>query len=314
MRPYAPWVLASSLACAGTTGSAPPGASSSTGADDGPASSDADSSPIDTSSCAVCSESSGGATTSTTTTSSGTTAAAPVFDVGVMPDAPPAERCVQCEIALMTTQSNAMHTLVGMPLFLEAELDAHLVFGLAQADAGRVAFSGDANVLYREGTCPLWPWLGATGVVEPRVLCIGADWPCHGETGPPNPPLEINALTMYPGTLDYGGFQLPPEYADDPVLLRADYDLVVYIAVRDYATDGMWSFEASQVETLEAYVRDAGGGLYLAGEYWGAMMQVHIDSLNAFAAPFAVEFEQLSLDWGPAGAMVEIDCFPEPAG
>lgn len=44
------------------------------------------------------------------------------------------------------------------------------------------------------------------------------------------------------------------------------------------------------------------------------MMQAHLDSLDAFAAPFEVEFEQLSLDWGPAGAMVEIDCFPEPAG
>lgn len=237
----------------------------------------------------------------------------PVFDLGIMPDAPPPEACLRCEIALSTTQSNALHTTAGMPLFVSAELAGDVVFGLADADAGRLAFSGDGNVIYREGTCPLWEWLGATGVAPPRVLCIGAEWPCSGLTGG-EPPLEINALHEYPGQLDYGGLTLPPAYENDPVALHTDYDVVAYFAVLDFATGG-WDADPGDAATLEAFVREQGGGLYLIAEYWqGGMQQPQLDSLNALSAPFDVEYEQQSLAWGPAGAQVMLECFPVPAG
>ncbi|MCA9711207.1 MAG: hypothetical protein KDK70_35545, partial [Myxococcales bacterium] len=215
------------------------------------------------------------------------------FDLGGIPDLePPA--CLQCNIELMTTQSNAFHELGGMPLVVSAELDGHTVFGIGEADAGRLAFSGDGNVIYREGTCPLWEWLGATGSQPPRVLCIGADWPCSGLTGG-NPPLEINALHDYPGQLDYGGLTLPPAYEGDPVGLRADYDVVAYFAVLDFATGG-WSADPGDAATLEAFVRAQGGGLYLISEYWGGgMQQPQLDSLNALAQPWSIEYEQRAL-------------------
>ena len=241
-----------------------------------------------------------------------TTGADPIFDLGV-PDMPPVEECLRCEIALMTTQSNAMVPGGMAPLFVTAELNADTVFGLGEVDAGRIAFSGDGNVIYREGTCPLWEWLGGTGGSPPRVLCIGADWPCSGltDTMPQN---EINHLHMYPGQLDYGGLTLPPEYEGDAAALHQDYDLVVYFAVLDFATSG-WDYDPADVATLESFARDEGGGLYLIAEYWGGGMgQEQLDSLNAIAAPYDVAFQQVSLDWGPAGAAVELDCFPNPEG
>jgi hypothetical protein len=300
------------LLLAACSAPADPSAQGSTSVtDDGPAptTSTATTTMVDTGESTTTSGSS--STSSSTSVADSTTEAPPIFDVAGMPDAA-MKACVECEIALMTTQSNAMHVTAGMPLFLEAQLDGHLVFGLREAEAGRVAFSGDGNVIYREGTCPLWPWLGGTGDQLPRVLCFGADWPCRGETGAV-PPLEINALHTYAGQLDYGGITLPAEYASDPELLRADYDLVVYISVHDFATSS-WDLQLADAATLDAFVRDEGGGLYLVGEYWGAMYDEHLESLNWIAQPFDIEFEQLSLDWGPAGAMVEIDCFPDPAG
>ena len=259
-------------------------------------------------------------TASTTTGDDGTTSADvdstgsddAIFDVGTALDIGRPE-CIPCEIALMTTQSNALVESMGAPLFVTADLDGDLVFGLGEAGAGRLAFSGDGNVIYREGTCPLWEWLGATGAQPPRVLCIGADWPCRGETDA-MPPLEINLLHTYPGQLDYGGLTLPAQYEGDPSALHTDYDLVVYFAVLDFATGG-WDYDPGDVGTLESFVRDEGGGLYLIGEYWGGGMGTEqLDSLNALAAPYDIAFQQLSLAWGPAGATVELDCFPSPAG
>jgi len=235
-----------------------------------------------------------------------------IFDLGV-PDMPPVDQCLRCEIDLMTTQSNALTVDGASPLFATAELDGETVFGLGEVDAGRIAFSGDGNVIYREGTCPLWEWLGDTGASPPRVLCIGADWPCGGltETKVVN---EINHLHMYPGQLDYGGLTLPPEYEGDPVALHDDYDVVVYFAVLDFATNG-WDYDPGDVATLESFARDEGGGLYLIAEYWGGGMgQAQLDSINAIAAPYDVSVQQQSLAWGPAGAAVELDCFPNPEG
>lgn len=85
-------------------------------------------------------------------------------------------------------------------------------------------------------------------------------------------------------------------------------------AALDFATNG-WDFDPGDVTTLESFARDEGGGLYLIAEYWGGGMgQSQLDSINALAAPYDVAFGQQSLAWGPAGAAVELDCFPSPEG
>jgi len=88
----------------------------------------------------------------------------------------------------------------------------------------------------------------------------------------------------------------------------------VYFAVLDFATNG-WDYDPGDVATLESFARDEGGGLYLIAEYWGGGMgQAQLDSINAIAAPYDVSVQQQSLAWGPAGAAVELDCFPNPEG
>ncbi|MEM6996738.1 MAG: hypothetical protein AAF721_39910, partial [Myxococcota bacterium] len=65
----------------------------------------------------------------------------------------------------------------------------------------------------------------------------------------------------------------------------------------------------------ESFARDEGGGLKFVAEYIGGGMgtqQLH--SINAFTAPIGLGFDQVSLAWGPAGASVELECFPDPEG
>jgi hypothetical protein len=220
-----------------------------------------------------------------------------------------AQVCKGCLIQLSTTQSNAFHAIAKSPLVVTAKLADSTVFGLGSAGKGRLVFSGDGNIVFREGQCPLWQWLGATGAAYPRVLCIGAKYPCLGETHPGAQ--DVNGLHGYPGQLDYGGLTLPPRYDGSPAALRDDYDVVTYFGVLDHAT-GTWRSNPADAGTLETFVREEGGGLYIVSEYYGGgASDAQIASANELGRPWSVEFERLSLAWAQTSAEATLQCLPK---
>ena len=233
-----------------------------------------------------------------------------VFDLGPQPDAPEPPACLQCSISLFTTASTSLSPM-GDGLLIEVLLDGQLVYALDEWGAGRLVFSGDSNILYAEGDCPIWSWLGATGAALPRVLCFGAEHACTGLTDG-MPPLDVNALHTYPGTLDYVGTTLPPAYAGDAAAIAADYDVVVYAATNDFFNP--WDSDPADAPTVVEFV-EMGGGAYIVGEYSpGGMGAPQHAALQILAEAFDVSFDEVWLDWGEAGAEVELECFPDPAG
>jgi hypothetical protein len=226
-------------------------------------------------------------------------------------DAPQPPACLECSISLFTTASTSLSPM-GDGLLVEVLLDGQLVYALDEWGPGRLVFSGDSNILFAEGECPIWSWLGATGDALPRVLCFGAAHACTGLTGG-MPPLEVNALHTYPGTLDYAGTTLPPPYANDAAAIAADYDVLVYAATNDYYNP--WGSDPADALTVVEFVEQEGGGAYVVGEYspGGMGMEQHA-ALQIVAEAFDMSFATVWLDWGEAGAAVELECFPDPAG
>jgi hypothetical protein len=253
----------------------------------------------------------GTAGTTAVDTTDGSTDDGFVFDLGVQPDVPRPPACLQCSISLFTTASTSLSP-IGDGLLVEVLLDGQLVYALDEWGPGRLAFSGDSNILYAEGECPIWSWLGATGDALPRVLCFGAQHACTGLTSG-MPPLEVNVLHTYPGTLDYAGTTLPPPYADDAAAIAADYDVLVYAATNDYFNP--WSSDPADALTVAEFVAMEGGGAYIVGEYSpGGMGAQQHAALEIVAEEFDMSFDEVWLDWGEAGAELELDCFPDPAG
>lgn len=234
-----------------------------------------------------------------------------VFDLAVPLDTPEPPACLECSISLFTTASTSLSP-AGDGLLVEVLLDGQLVYALDEWGPGRLVFSGDSNILFAEGECPIWQWLGATGQALPRVLCFGARHACTGLTDG-MPPLEVNQLHTYPGTLDYVGTTLPAPYADDAAAIAADYDVLVYAATNDAFNP--WSSDPADAMTVVEFVELEGGGAYVVGEYSpGGMGADQHAALQILAEGFDMSFEQVWLDWGEAGAAVALECFPDPAG
>jgi hypothetical protein len=254
---------------------------------------------------------SGGANDSTAAGSAGATDDGFVFDLGQPPDAPAPRTCLECSISLFTTASTSLQPL-GDGLLIEVLLAGQLVYALDEWGPGRLVFSGDSNILFAEGECPIWSWLGGTGDALPRVLCFGAEHACTGLTGGA-PPLEVNALHTYPGTLDYAGTTLVAPYADDAAAIAADYDVLVYAATNDYFNP--WASDPADALTVVEFVELEGGGAYIVGEYSpGGMGAPQHAALQVLADAFDMSFDTVWLDWGEAGAEVDLECFPDPAG
>jgi hypothetical protein len=203
--------------------------------------------------------------------------------------------CVECTVTLDSTQSSSFVALPGTEYLGSATLQGdQIIYALDEVGTGRVVYTADTNLLYNEITdCPLWEWLGQTGDQLPKVLSFGRNL-CGGLG---------NNLAAYPD-LTYAGTNLPAQYVDNPALLAAEYDAVIYCTVA--------STPASQAQTIVDYVQDHGGGLYLASEYWGFINQGDLTAVNAIAVPFGTEFQGTNLAWGQANGEVGFACFPEP--
>lgn len=235
-----------------------------------------------------------------------------LFDLGSMLDVDGATECLPCEISLFTTASTTLAPTNDNDFLIEVFLEGDRVYALDESGSGRVAFSGDSDILYAEGDCPIWSWLGATGTEAPRVLCFGARHACTGLTDGATP-LEVNKLHEYPGQLLYAGTSLPEPYDTNAAALRADYDVVVYAATNDAFNP--WSSDPQDAAIVADFVETMGGGAYIVGEYsTGGMGPEQFEALQNVAAMFEVSFDQVWLDWGQASASTQLECFPTPAG
>jgi hypothetical protein len=203
--------------------------------------------------------------------------------------------CIECGVTLNSTQSSSFFPLQGTAYLGYATLPPdHIIYALDEVGSGRVIYTADTNLLYNEITdCPLWQWLGQTGDQLPRVLSFGR-YLCGG-TG--------NNLAAYPD-LTYAGDNLPNQYINNPALLAADYDMVIYCA--------LGSSPAAELSTIVDYVQDHAGGLYLASEYWGFLQQPDVNAINAIAIPLGTQFETTNLNWGQANGDIAFQCFPDP--
>jgi hypothetical protein len=203
--------------------------------------------------------------------------------------------CIECSVTLDSMQSSSFVALPGTNYLGYATLPPdHIIYALDEIGNGRVIYTADTNLLYTETTdCPLWEWLGQSGDQLPKVLSFGRQL-CGGLG---------NNLANYPD-LTYAGTNLPGQYINDPALLAADYDMVIYCTVG--------STPASELQTIVDYVQDQGGGLYLASEYWGFLDQSDVNAINAIAVPFGTQFETTNLNWGQANGDIAFQCFPPP--
>ncbi len=234
--------------------------------------------------------SSSGSTTDDTTSGS-TTDATTTGDS----DSDSGDLCIECGVTLNSTQSSSFSALPGTEFIGFATLeDDKVIYALDEVGSGRVVYTADTNILYKEITdCPLWEWLGDSGDQLPKVLSFGRNL-CGGLG---------NNLGDYPD-LTYAGSSLPPQYVGDPAKLAADYDMVIYCTIA--ATSD------AEAQTIVDFVKDEGGGLYLASEYFGFLKQADVDRINTIGNPLGVEFETTNLDWGQANGEIGFDCFPLP--
>jgi hypothetical protein len=197
-------------------------------------------------------------------------------------------------VTLDSTQSSSFHALPGTEYLGYATLFDNIIYALDEVGTGRVIYTADTNLLYKEITdCPLWEWLGQSGNQLPKVLSFGR-YLCEGLG---------NNLGAYPD-LTYAGDHLPPQYVNNPAAIAADYDAVIYCTLAATSAD--------EAQTIVDYVQDHGGGLYLASEYWGFINQGDLSAVNAIAVPFGTEFENTNLNWGQANGEIGFECFPEP--
>ena len=203
--------------------------------------------------------------------------------------------CIECTVTLNSTQSSSMEAINNNDFIGEATLFNEVIYALDDPGQGRVIYTADTNLLYKEITdCPLWEWLGDTGQDLPKVLSFGR-YLCDGVG---------NNLDAYPD-LTYAGNTLPNQYVGNAAQLAADYDAVIYCTL-----GSAWTQQ--QADTIVDYVENHGGGLYLASEYWGFINQSDLDAVNSIANPFDVNFLATNLDWGQANGEAEFECFPEP--
>ncbi len=204
------------------------------------------------------------------------------------------DQCLQCSVTLDSTQSSSMMAINGNTFLGEAYLEDQVIYALDDVGQGRVIYTADTNILYKEiSDCPLWEWLGDTGDNLPNVLSFGR-YLCNGLG---------NNLEAYP-SLTYAGEQLPAQYVGNAALLHQDYDALIYCTLANLSP--------AEAATVKDFVEQEGGGLYLASEYWGFINQGDLDAINSIATDFGVEFLPTNLDWGQADGNIDFDCFPIP--
>ena len=232
-----------------------------------------------------------------------TTATPPLFDIGTQPDfAPP--QCLQCSITIASQQSGVFD-VSGANVFATAVLMGQDVYALGTYGTGRFIATADSSLPFNEvSDCPLTSWL-AGGVEAPAMLYFG--WT------PQDGPINFSL----PGMVG-AGVHLPAQYIGNPALLRADFDIVMYLEASGQF-DGGDEPSNQEMQTLLDYVQLHGGGAYVSSEFADPVFNAYLnqndlDSVNRLLVPLGLQSLQVSLDWGDVDGNIDFDCFPPPAG
>jgi hypothetical protein len=179
-------------------------------------------------------------------------------------------------------------------VFATAELSGEVVYAMGTHGLGRFIASGDSSLPFKEVTdCPITEWLGGNGLT-PNVLVFG--W------GPSDGP------GTWPPQADVQGIHLPAQYINDPALLKADFDIVVYLE-----GSGQFGTEEpsdDEMNTVLDYVSIHGGGVYATSEFFGYLNTADITSVNRLMQPMGVSANPINLNWGGVNGEIAFECFP----
>lgn len=250
-----------------------------------------------------------GTETSTSSSSSGpaldgTTIEPPIFDIGQQPDFSPPE-CLQCSLTIASQQSGVFE-VTGANVFATAVLMGEDVYALGTYGSGRFIATADSSLPFNEvSDCPLVSWLGGGVEGDPALLYFG--W--TPDDGPIN--------WSVPGMVG-AGVHLPAQYIGNPALLRADFDVVMYLEASRQFDEGDEPSDA-EMQTLLDYVQLHGGGAYVSSEFADPVLDAYLgqddlDSVNRLLGPLGLQSLQVSLAWGDVDGNIDFDCFPPPAG
>ena len=245
----------------------------------------------------------------TTLAADETTVAPPLFDIGTQPDFAPPE-CLQCGLTIASQQSGVFE-VTGANVFATAVLADPMgnpqdVYALGTYGPGRFIATADSSLPFNEvSDCPLTSWLGGGVAGDPALLYFG--WT------PQDGPIQC----AVPGMVA-AGVHLPAQYIGNPALLRADFDIVMYLEASGQFDAGDEPSD-QEMQTLLDYVQLHGGGAYVSSEFadptFGAYLnQNDLDSVNRLLGPLGLQSLQVSLDWGDVDGNIDFDCFPPPAG
>lgn len=246
-------------------------------------------------------------TTSTTAVADGSTTDPPKFDVPQPDFAPP--ECLQCSLTIASQQSGVFDVF-GANVFATAVLLDPMgmpqdVYALGTYGSGRFIATADSSLPFNEvSDCPLVSWLSG-GEESPAVMWFG--WT------PTDGPINWTI----PGGVGEG-VHLPAQYIGNPALLRADYDIVMYLEA-SHQFDGGDEPSDPELQTLLDYVQLHGGGVYISSEFADPVSNAYLDqgdldSVNRVLIPLGIEALQVSLNWGNVDGNIDFDCFPPPAG
>ena len=199
-----------------------------------------------------------------------------------------------CSLKILMRQTSSFVVTNNSDFIAIGRIQDKPVYGLAESGKGRLAFSGDTNLIGLEDQkCAIWPWLGGTYPRKPRVLVFGR-WICNSKSAG-----AANGIAQYLGVVQ-AGEMLPAQYINNPALLKKDYDMVLFCSNVKALATGVG-------QTLIDFVRNYGGGLYMAHEYGGFASSAETTALNTLTQSFGVSFKNDSISWNDIDIAVDFN-------
>lgn len=215
------------------------------------------------------------------------------------------EACPKIEFSVQTTQSCALQTTtpVDAEAFITLEGQQHRIMAMNRWGEGHIfAWCDWSSFGQIMSQFDVFAYAGQ--VANPRVLAFGDPVTCDPASlmsGCYSPP---DVCVPLPANVTYTGIDLPPQYANNPAGLAADWDVAVFCGFNiPWTTD--WSDE------IHSFVSEHGKGLVAIGEFDTYVQAVDFPQMTTYTSPSGIVFQQLNLNWAPSSSNVVLDCVPD---